>query len=146
MSKCDCTSKASYLLLRLFLGLLMLVAGLGKFVGEDKVFKFANYYNGFVDSQMAAFTEKTWLTSWMLWPYLHTLAYAEILVGAALVFGIKPRCALIFNGLLLLSLGFGMMLMKGYGTVANIGLYLAMTVAALQLYRPTPMDVCPDKE
>jgi uncharacterized membrane protein YphA (DoxX/SURF4 family) len=137
------THLAGHLLLRLFLGLLMVVAFIGKTKGEEGGYALANYYAWAEKTQMQ-FAENTFLPSWMLYLYCHSLGWAELVFGGMLLLGIRPRLSLWLVGLTLVSLGFGMMLMKQHAVVANIGVYLGVTVGCLLLHQRSRLDLWTD--
>ena len=113
----------AFLLLRLSLGLLFLIAGLGKFI---------NGYSGVVSGIVGGF-EGTWLPIFMVKPYAYALPFVEVAIGALLVVGFLTRPVLVLTGFTLLSLAFGMMVQGNHGTVSNNLIYVAMTAAALGL-------------
>jgi uncharacterized membrane protein YphA (DoxX/SURF4 family) len=134
---------AGHLLLRFFLGLLMMVAFIGKTKGEEGDYALANYY-AWAEKTQTQFAENTFLPSALLYLYCHTVGWAELVLGAMLLLGIKPRLTLWLVGLTLVSLGFGMMLMKQHAVVANIGVYLGLTVGALLLHQRSRLDLWKD--
>lgn len=116
----------AFLLLRLSLGLLFLIAGFGKFHGG-----YSSAVNGIVG--MFASNEENWLPIFMIKPYAYILPFVEVAFGALLVVGFLTRPVLVLTGLTLLSLAFGMMVAGNHGTVANNLVYVAMAAAAMGL-------------
>jgi thiosulfate dehydrogenase [quinone] large subunit len=110
-------------LLRWALGLLFLVGGLAKLPTVG----------GFVQGYLVPAFEKTFLPKGLVAAYGYALPFVEVVLGVLLILGLCRHFALLLSGLTLLSLGFGQMLLKEHGTVANICLYVLMTAAALYM-------------
>jgi len=123
--------------LRLFLSLRFIVAGLGKFNGEEG-FSFSNYYNGTVPWLMNTFDGV--LPSFLLAPYAYSIAYIEVLLGLALFLGVKTKYALALTSLTYVSLAFGQMLIGGNDKITGIALHLIMTSAALYFVRHNKLE------
>jgi thiosulfate dehydrogenase [quinone] large subunit len=100
---------------RFALGLLLLVAGLKKFFGPGP--------EGFMNWILKEFAA-TPLPPWSLAPYGFALPFIEVALGLFLIVGLFHRAALVATAGLLLSLGFGKMLLGDHQTVAQIFLYL----------------------
>ncbi|NCZ95929.1 MAG: hypothetical protein EBZ44_01675 [Verrucomicrobia bacterium] len=122
----------AFLLLQLFLGLRLLMAGGAKFDGPQGL-SFSHFYSQVLPALSQPFLEKTFLPGWLLKLYLGGLPYAEILIGAGILVAGRNRVPLILAGALFLSLAFGQMLIGGHTTVADIGIHLGLTVLALLL-------------
>jgi thiosulfate dehydrogenase [quinone] large subunit len=133
----------AFLFLRAFLGLRFLLAGLGKFQ-DGTGYSFSSYYDGFVSTVLNLFLEKTWLPKFLVSPYLHSIGYVEIVLGLALLAGIRTRVTLVLTAATYVSLAFGQMLMKENVTVGWIGIHLALTVGALVLVRHNRWELCKD--
>lgn len=115
------------LILRLSLGQLMLVAGLGKFLRNDSV-------GAWVETMAKGF-ETTPLPLWVVIPYGYALPYVEIVLGLMLILGVLSRPAMLATAALLLSLTFGMTLQAQFATVANNTMYTALAAATFVLLR-----------
>ncbi|MDQ8180977.1 DoxX family membrane protein [Pelagicoccus sp. SDUM812005] len=127
----------AFISFRLFLGLLMLTAGLGKFKNQDGAYSFDAYYGGVVTWIVSAF-EKTALPGFLVSLYAYSIGYVEILLGALLLLGVKTKWALALIALTLVSLAFGQMLLgtqESGATVNQIAIYLLVTAAALYFVR-----------
>jgi len=74
----------------------------------------------------------TFLPGWLLAPYINVLPFAESLIAIWLLTGIRLRAAWIFTAFVLLSLGFGMIVVK-QGTTASEN-YIYMIIACLGIY------------
>ena len=108
-------------LIRWSLGLLMLTSGVSKLTN----------LGGFVNGYLQPAFEQTFLPGWLTAGYGYALPPIEAALGLLLLLGVCRTCVLLLNGLTLLSLAFGQILLKNHVTVANIFLYLLMTAAAL---------------
>ena len=123
--------------LRLFLSLRFIVAGIGKFKGEEG-FAVSNYYNGTVPWLMNTFDGV--LPIFIIAPYAYMIAYIEVVLGIALLLGVKTKYALALTGLTYVSLAFGQMLLGGHDKVTNIGIHLIITAAALYFVRHNKLE------
>ncbi len=123
----------AFLSLRLFLALKFITAGLGKFNKDG--YAFSNLYDGFVAGQMNNFATKTNLPAFLYAPYLHVIAYAEILLGFALLLGIRTKYTLALISMTYVSLGYGLMLLGSNDGATTIGIHLLLTAAALYFVR-----------
>lgn len=108
-------------LLRFSLGLLYLVAGLGKVIGGTAGFR------EYISGQFA----KTWLPGFMVVPFGYVIPWAELALGVLLVLGLLRPVALVLGSLLMLALAFGMMVTQNWPTVAANLVYVALYAAAL---------------
>ena len=97
-TNCWCNPKtAAAALLRVSLGVLMLTSGIPKLMG----------LGGFVNGYLIPAFEKTFLPGWMVAGYGYALPVAEAALGLLLILGVCRTCALLLNGLMLVSLAFG---------------------------------------
>jgi thiosulfate dehydrogenase [quinone] large subunit len=120
---CNCVDPKSLApaLIRWALGLLFLVGGIGKLMN----------LGGFVNGYLLPAFEKTVLPGGLVAAYGYALPFVEVLLGVLLILGLCRTCALALTGVTLISLGFGQILLRQHGTVANIYLYVLMTALAL---------------
>jgi thiosulfate dehydrogenase [quinone] large subunit len=138
-----CEHTAAFLLLRLFLGLRTLIAGLEKFEA-NKSFSIANYQENMV--RMA-----TGISSYSLIPLWAAKAFALSLpwmllgAGIGILLGLKTRAALFFGGLIYVGLGFGLMAVQEGEGVAWIGMQVLMFSFALYLARADRFCLWADK-
>jgi thiosulfate dehydrogenase [quinone] large subunit len=129
--RCDYT--AAFLLLRLFLGLRTLLAGIEKFEGSG-TYSFANYYKNM--TRMAeGITGASFMPIWMTKNFAHSLGYLLIVFGVAILLGLKLRLTLFLTGLLYVGLSFGLMAVQEGEGVAWIGMQILMFAVALVLVR-----------
>lgn len=128
----------AFISFRLFLGLLMLVGGLGKFrseLGGD--YSFASYYDGFANWIISTFAQSD-IPGFLISLYAYSIGYIEIILGLLLLAGVKTKWVLALIALTLVSLAFGQMLLgtaQARVTVSQISLYLLVTAAALYFVR-----------
>jgi thiosulfate dehydrogenase (quinone) large subunit len=133
----------AFLLLRLFLGLRTLIAGIEKFEA-NKTFSFANYTENM--SRMATgISNYSLIPLWAAKSFAMPLGFLLTLLGLAVLLGVKSRISLFLSGLVYVALGFGLMAVQEGEGVAWIGMQVLMFVAALVLVRHERFAVCPDK-
>jgi thiosulfate dehydrogenase [quinone] large subunit len=108
-------------LLRMPVGLLFLVAGIGK-VGNLAGF------GGYIRREFG----DTFLAGPLLEVFIYVLPFVEVLVGVALVLGLLTRPALVAAGLTLIVLFFGKAVVQDYAVCAQNAIYIFMTVFALR--------------
>jgi thiosulfate dehydrogenase [quinone] large subunit len=148
----------AFLLLRLWLGLRAVSAGLEKFAGKvseqkplvdefgqpdingamvtvDRKVYALKYYQGIPSALHSKFAAEPLLPDWLLKPYAATLGYALILTGLMLLLGLATRTSLFIQGLIYISLTFGLILINESGGIAWLGIHLLLVVAALVLTR-----------
>ncbi|MDX2080593.1 MAG: hypothetical protein SFU53_07400 [Terrimicrobiaceae bacterium] len=127
--------------LRLFLGFRFLLTGFGKFAEGV-----GGYLNGFVAGTVAEFAEKTWIPGFLVYPYCVALGPVQILLGAAVLLGIKTRVALGLTALTYFSLAFGKMAMHEHDSVVGIGTQFLIAIVALCLVRFNRFALVQDSE
>jgi thiosulfate dehydrogenase [quinone] large subunit len=138
-----CELTAAFLLLRLFLALRALMSCLEKFeLGGN--YSFANYY-GNMTKIATGITGASFLPLWATKAFALPLGYILLVLGVALLLGLKTRFTLIVMGLLYTGLAFGLMAVQSGDGVAWLGVYLALIVAALVLVRYNRFAIWPDK-
>ena len=114
--------ETGYALLRLTFGVVFLFSGVGKFMGG---------LNNFVGGMNQRFSGK--LPAFMVMPFAYGLPFAEVIVGALIVFGLLTRLGLTFSGLLLIGLTFGTVMLNDFGTVAHNVQYALVNLVLLWL-------------
>ncbi|MDQ8201612.1 DoxX family membrane protein [Pelagicoccus sp. SDUM812003] len=125
--------------LRLFLSLRFILAGLGKFKGEEG-YSFENYYQGVIPWMTSTFAEKTNLPGFLVVPYAYTIGYVEIILGVLLLLGIKTKYVLALFALTFVSLAYGQMLLGDGKSVSDLAIHLMITAAALYLVRHNKLE------
>jgi thiosulfate dehydrogenase (quinone) large subunit len=124
---------AAFLLLRLFLGLRTLLAGLEKFERQG-TYSVANY-NANMGKMAEGITSASFLPLWATRNFALPLGYVLVILGAALLLGLRTRTALILTGLVYVGLSFGLMAVQEGEGVAWLGLQIGLFAAALLLVR-----------
>ena len=124
---------AALLLLRLFLGLRALLAGIEKFESGGN-YSFEIYYRNM--ARMAnGITSASFLPLWATKTFAFFLGYVLIAIGLAVLLGVRTRCALTLLGLTWVGLGFGLMAVQENEGVVWIATYVGLTAGALVLVR-----------
>lgn len=128
-----CELAWAFLLLRLFLGLRTLLAGIDKFESNG-TYSFANYYAN--TGRMAqGITGASFLPLWATSGFAHSLGYLLVALGALLLLGIKTRATLVLTGLLYVGLAFGLMAVQEDEGVAWLAIHVGLIAGALVLVR-----------
>jgi thiosulfate dehydrogenase [quinone] large subunit len=138
-----CEYTAAFLLLRLFLGLRTLLAGLEKFELKG-TYSFANYYEN-MGKMASGITGASFLPLWMTRNFAHAIGYLLILFGAALLLGLKPRLTLVLLGLTYVGLAFGLMAVQEQQGTAWLAIYIGLIAGALVLVRHNRFALWADK-
>jgi thiosulfate dehydrogenase [quinone] large subunit len=110
-------------LARWCLGVIFLFFGMGKLPDVS----------GFAKGLVGQFS-KTWLPDWLLAPYAYAVPYVEVILGALLILGLWRNVVLSLTGLYLISLTFGLVLLKQPAAFNNFA-YTVATAAILFLER-----------
>ncbi len=134
---------AAFLLLRLFLGLRTLQAGIDKFESKG-TYSLANYSEN-TGRIATGITGASYLPLWATRAFALSLGYVLILVGAALLLGIRSRPVLVLAGLVYLALSFGLMVVQESEGVAQLGIHVGLIAAALVLVRHERFALWRDK-
>lgn len=134
---------AAFLLLRLFLGLRTLLAGIEKFE-LGGTYSLANYAKT-MGRMAEGITGSSFVPLWATKAFAMPLGYVLIGLGAALLLGLKPRLALILTGLVYVGLSFGLMTVQESQGVAWLGVYVGMIAAALVLVQHDRLSVWRDR-
>jgi thiosulfate dehydrogenase (quinone) large subunit len=134
---------AAFLLLRLFLGLRTLLAGVEKFE-SNKSYSFSNYTENM--SRMAGgISNNSFIPLWMANIFALSLGFILTLLGLALLLGVKTRATLFVSGLVYVGLGFGLMAVQEGEGVAWIGMQVLMFAIALVLVRHDRFAILAEK-
>ena len=124
---------AAFLLLRLFLGLRTLLAGIEKFEAGGK-YSFENYYQN-MGRMAQGITGASFMPLWATKTFAHSLGYVLIIAGVGLLLGLKTRISLVLTGLIYVSLSFGLMAVQEGEGVAWLAIHVGLIVGALLLVR-----------
>jgi thiosulfate dehydrogenase (quinone) large subunit len=138
-----CHLTAAFLLLRVFLGLRTLMAGIEKFESGG-VYSFANYYKN-MGRMAQGITSASFMPLWMTQTFAHSLGYLLVVFGLSILLGLKTRIALFLGGLLYVGLGFGLMAVQESEGTVWIATYVAMFAGALALSRNNRFALLADK-
>ena len=129
VSRCEYTY--AFLVLRLFLGLRALLAGLEKFESKG-TYSFESYYAN-MKRLATGITGASFLPLWATKLFAFSIGYALIALGVAILLGIKTRCSLFLMGLTYVALAFGLMAVQESDGVAWLGMHVALVAGALVL-------------
>lgn len=140
-SRCEYT--AAFLLLRLFLGLRTVLAGVEKFEA-NKSYSLSNYSET-MHRMAAGISNNSFIPLWAANIFAMSLGYLLTILGLAVLLGVKSRVTLTLTGLVYVSLGFGLMAVQEGEGVAWIGMQVLMFAIALVLVRHERFAVWGDK-
>lgn len=129
VSRCEYTH--AFLVLRLFLGLRALLAGLEKFESKGS-YSFVGYYEN-MKRLASGITGASFMPLWATKFFAFSIGYILIVLGITILLGIKTRCSLFLMGLVYVSLSFGLMAVQESEGVAWIGMHVALVAGALVL-------------
>ena len=138
-----CEYPAAFALLRLFLGLRTLFAGVEKFEAKG-TYSFANYYDN-MTHMAQGIPGASFLPLWATKFFAHSLGYVLLVLGAALLLGLKTRFTLILTGLVYVGLSFGLMAVQESEGIAWLAIHVGLIVGALVLVRHNRFALWPDK-
>lgn len=124
---------AAFSLLRLFLGLRTLLAGLEKFEA-NKSFSFSNYTEN-MTRMATGISNYSFIPLWAAKTFAMSLGFILAFLGVTILLGIKSRISLFIGGLVYVGLGFGLMAVQEGEGVAWIGMQVLMFAVALVLVR-----------
>ena len=134
---------AAFLLLRLFLGLRTLMAGLEKFEA-NKSYSTANYSEN-MTRMATGISNNSVIPLWAAKAFALPLGYLLTILGLALILGIKSRTMLFLSGLVYVGLAFGLMAVQEGEGVAWIGVQVLMFAIALSFVRHNRFALLSDK-
>lgn len=141
-SRCEYT--AAFTLLRLFLGLRTLLAGVEKFEA-NKSFSMSNYTENMV-RMATGISNYSLIPLWAAKLFALSLGFLLVILGAAILLGIKSRVSLFLGGLLYIGLAFGLMMVQEGDGVAWLGMHVLMFAVALTLSRDERFALWADKK
>ena len=140
-SRCEYT--AAFLLLRLFLGLRTLFAGIEKFEAKG-TYSLENYRTN-MHHMAEGITGASFLPLWATNSFAMTLGYLLTAFGALLILGVKTRLVLILTGLLYVGLSLGLMAVQENEGVAWLAIHVGLFAGALVLVQHNRLALWPDK-
>jgi uncharacterized membrane protein YphA (DoxX/SURF4 family) len=133
--KC-CSSSMAYanLILRLWVGLRLFMAGLDKF-REGNGFKNVSFsmfnYNNKTERIAKLMADNSFLPEGMCYAYAKSIGFVLLAVGVWVTVGICTELGLLAAGLTFLSLGFGLAVLPDDTEVVYIGIHTLIVAAAL---------------
>lgn len=143
LSPRSCEAAAASFLLRLFLALRALLAGIEKFE-LNGTYSAANYQLS-MTRMATGITGSSFLPLWATKGFALSLGYILIALGVALLLGLKPRVTLFVMGLVYIGLSFGLMAVQESEGVAWLGVHVGLCAAALLLARHGRFNLWPDR-
>jgi thiosulfate dehydrogenase (quinone) large subunit len=138
-----CEYTCAFLLLRLFLGLRTLMAGLEKFEA-NRSFSTANYSEN-MTRMATGISNNSVIPLWAAKAFALPLGYLLTILGIAILLGIKSRATLFVSGVVYTGLAFGLMAVQEGEGVAWIGMQVLMFAFALTLASHDRFAVWRDK-
>lgn len=130
-SACRCEYTYAFLVLRLFLGLRALLAGLEKFESKG-AYSFTGYSEN-MTRMATGITGASFLPLWSTKFFALTIGYVLVALGVTLLLGIKTRFSLFLMGLVYVGLSFGLMAVQEGEGVAWLGMHVGLVAGALVL-------------
>lgn len=124
---------AAFLILRLFLGLRTLMAGLEKFEA-NKSYTTANYAEN-MNRMATGISNNSVIPMWAAKAFALPLGYILVILGVAILLGLKTRAALFLTGLVYVGLSFGLMAVQEGEGVAWLAVQVLMFSIALVYVR-----------
>lgn len=132
-SCCNCSLAYANLLLRLWIGLRLFMAGIDKFRagnGTGTTFNMENFHKK--SEQIAGLmSTNSFLPAWACNLYAKSIGFALLAVGIWVAVGIFSELGLLAAGLVVLSLGFGLAALPDDTEVVYIGIHVLVIAAAL---------------
>ena len=141
--RCRCEYTYAFLLLRLFLGLRTLLAGIEKWESRG-TYSFENYYQN-MGRMAEGITGASFLPLWATKPFAHSIGYILVVLGVLVLLGVKSRPTLFVTGLVYVGLSFGLMAVQEGEGIAWLAVHIIMIVGALLLVRHDRLAVWRDK-
>ena len=138
-----CEYTAAFIVLRLFLGLRTLMAGIEKFESKG-TYSFSNYSENM--TRMAqGITGASFLPLWATKNFALLLGYILVVLGIALLLGLKTRTTLFITGLVYTGLSFGLMAVQESEGIAWLAVHVGLIAGALVLVRHNRYALWADK-
>jgi thiosulfate dehydrogenase [quinone] large subunit len=126
-----CEYTYAFLILRLWLGLRAVLAGLEKFESKG-TYSFTAYYEN-MKRLATGITGASFMPLWATKLFAFSIGYALIALGVAILLGIKSRRSLFLMGITYVALSFGLMAVQESEGVAWLGMHVALVAGALVL-------------
>jgi thiosulfate dehydrogenase [quinone] large subunit len=133
----------AFLLLRLFLGLRTLLAGIEKFESRG-TYSFSNYYEN-MGRMAQGITGASFMPLWATKNFAMVLGYLLVVLGIGLLLGLKTRATLFVTGLVYIGLSFGLMAVQEAEGIAWLAIHVGVIAGALLLVRHNRFVLWADK-
>jgi thiosulfate dehydrogenase [quinone] large subunit len=133
----------AFLLLRLFLGLRTLLAGIEKFESRG-TYSFSNYYEN-MGRMAQGITGASFMPLWATKNFAMLLGYLLVILGVGLLLGLKTRATLFVTGLVYIGLSFGLMAVQEAEGIAWLAIHVGLIAGALLLVRHNRFVLWADK-
>jgi thiosulfate dehydrogenase [quinone] large subunit len=133
----------AFLLLRLFLGLRTLLAGIEKFESRG-TYSFSNYYEN-MGRMAQGITGASFMPLWATKNFAMVLGYLLVVLGIALLLGLKTRATLFVTGVVYIGLSFGLMAVQEAEGIAWLAIHVGLIAGALLLVRHNRFVLWADK-
>jgi uncharacterized membrane protein YphA (DoxX/SURF4 family) len=141
---CDYSLTFAHLILRLWVGMRLFMAGIDKFrygSGESTTWNMENFHRK-SDQIATLMATNSFLPKSLCTLYANTIAYPLIIVGIWVALGIFTEFGLLAAGLVFLSLGFGLAALPDDSEVtANIGISIIIVGFALATARSKALSL-----
>ncbi len=133
-SKCSLDWAFAHLILRLWVGLRLFMAGLDKLRekgGDGFGFQFIEKSMAPIIENMGKYANTHVLPEFAIKPYAMVLPWLLLIAGITCILGVCTRWALLLGGLTFVSLAFGLMAMPDDTEAVYRGIEVALTALAL---------------
>lgn len=140
---CNCSLAYANLLLRLWIGLRLFMAGVDKFRagnGAGTTFNMDNFQKK-TDQIASLMSNNSFLPAWSCNLYAKGVGFALLAVGIWVAVGVYTELGLLAAGLVVLSLGFGLAALPDDTEVLHIGLHVLIIAAALATVKYNKLSV-----
>lgn len=137
-----CEYTYAFLILRLWLGLRALAAGVEKF--ESKGTYSLQAYSENMKRMASGITGASFLPLWATNLFAQSIGYILIVLAVGLLLGIKTRFTLFLSGLVYIALSVGLMAVQESEGVAWLGMHVALVVIALLLVQHNRLAITRD--
>lgn len=138
-----CEYTAAFILLRLFLGLRTLMAGLEKFEA-NRSYSTENY-SANMTRMAEGISNNSTIPLWAAKAFALPLGYILVILGVLILLGIRSTFSLFFGGLIYVGLAFGLMAVQEGEGVAWLAPQILAFVVALVLVRHERFALWRDK-
>lgn len=142
-SCCNLSLAYANLLLRLWIGLRLFMAGVDKFRagnGANTTFSMENFHKK--SEQIAGLmSNNSFLPAWACNLYANSIGFVLLAVGIWVAVGIFTELGLLIAGLVVLSLGLGLAALPDDTEVVYIGIHVLIIAAALATVKNNKLSV-----